>query len=169
MPMLMRFLFLLLVLKVGADGTAQAQNNEFELKAAFIFTLTKYVDWPAERLPEGAPLQVCFPGGTSPLATAIQPLAGRAVRGHLLEISTSVAGAAQRACHVLINPPLHAKAPPVPGQLTLSERAGAASEGFHIELFLEGNRVNFEVNLTAARQADLQLSAQLLKVARQVR
>lgn len=168
MLVLSHFRLLLLVLMVGASGIALAQNNEVELKAAFIFTLTRYVEWPAERLPEGAPLQVCFAGSASALSNAILPLAGRAVRGHSLEIRTGVTGAAQKACHVLVNPPLPIKPHTVAGQLTLSEHAGAAKEGCHIELFFDRNRVSFDANLTAARDAGLQLSAQLLKVARQV-
>ena len=168
MPILAHFRLLLIVLIICTVRTALAQNNEVELKAAFIFTLTRYVEWSVERLPEGGPLQVCFSGSASSLSNAILPLAGRAVRGHSLEISTGVTGAAQKACHVLVNPPLPVKPPAVPGQLTLSEHAGAANDGCHIELFFDKNRVSFDVNLTAARDAGLQLSAQLLKVARQV-
>ena len=169
MPFLTLLRVLLLALIFSAGETALAQNSEVELKAAFIFTLTRYVEWSGERLPEGTPLQICFAGGASPLSNAIQPLTGRAVRGHTVEIITGVTGAAQRACHVLVNPPLPIKSPPVPGQLTMSEQAGAASEGCHIELFFDKSRVGFDANLTAARQSGLQLSAQLLKLARQVR
>jgi hypothetical protein len=84
----LRSLLLFLVLKVGAGGTALAlaQTSEADLKAAFIFTLTKYVDWPARRL----------------------------IRGRPLELSSGVASAALAGCHVLVNPALPLKARPFP-------------------------------------------------------
>jgi hypothetical protein len=53
--------------------------------------------------------------------------------------------------------------------LIVADRTGAVNDGSHIELTLEDNRVRFEANLTSARQTGLHLSAQLLKLARQVR
>jgi hypothetical protein len=42
-------------------------------------------------------------------------------------------------------------------------------QGSMIQLVLEGDRVRFEVNLTAAQRAGLNLSSELLKVATAVR
>lgn len=169
MPRSLRYLLLILALKVGAGGTALAETSELDLKAAFIFTLTKFIDWPAERLADGVPLRVCFAPHADPLANAMQPLAGRLVRGHPLEIRVGATGPALAECHVLVNPPLPLKGPSVPGLLMLCERAGAVDAGCHVELFIDDNRVRFEANLASARQAGLQLSAQLLRLARRVR
>lgn len=168
MPRPLRCFLLILALKVGAGGTALAQTSELELKAAFVFTLTKFVDWPTERLPDGAPLRMCAVSRADPLAAALQPLAGRPVRGHPLEIRIGATGAALAECHVLLNPP-PLDGPPSPGLLMVCEQAGSTATGCHIELFIEDKRVRFEANLTRARQAGLQLSAQMLRLARQVR
>ncbi len=165
---ILRFLPLAaLCLHAGAGSPALAQTSEAELKAAFIFTLSKYIEWPNDRLPDGAPLRVCFTSANSPLATALQPLTGKSIRGHSLELLTSQSAAAIPNCHVLINPSV--KQASHPGVLTLADREGFVEEGGHIELVMDNNRVNFSANLSAARQAGLQPSAQLLKLARQVR
>lgn len=169
MPRPLRYLLLILALKAGAYETALAQTSELELKAAFIFTLTKYVDWPTDRLSEGSPLRVCFVTHADPLAVAMQPLAGRLVRGHPLEIRAGATSTVPAGCHVQVNPPLPLKGSPSPGLLLLCERAGAVDAGCHVGLFIDDNRARFDANLTSARQVGLQLSAQLLKLARQVR
>lgn len=162
----LRFLFLILAFSAGSAVSAMAQTEEAELKAAFIFTLAKYIEWPVDRLPEAGALRVCFASAASPLHSAMQPLVGRQVRGRVLEIR---AGSTEPNCHVLVNPALPVKGSLTQGVLIISEREGAVDDGAHIEMFFDGGRVRFEANLAAARQAGLQLSAQLLKLARQIK
>jgi hypothetical protein len=50
--------------------------------------------------------------------------------------------------------------------LTVSDAEGFASQGGVIGLFLEDNRVRFEVDLTAAQAAGLQISSKLLRLSR---
>ena len=52
--------------------------------------------------------------------------------------------------------------------LTVSDAPQFAEQGGIIGFFLEDNRVRFTVNLTAARQAGLQLNSDLLRVAASV-
>ena len=50
--------------------------------------------------------------------------------------------------------------------LTIGETTGFASRGGIINLTLEGKRVRFEVNIEAAKQANLNISSRLLALAR---
>jgi hypothetical protein len=50
--------------------------------------------------------------------------------------------------------------------LTVGETPGFAERGGVIRFVLEDNRVRFEVNVVAARQADLTISSRLLTLAR---
>ena len=50
--------------------------------------------------------------------------------------------------------------------LTVSDAEGFASQGGVIGLFLEDNRVRFEVGVTAAQEAGLQVSSKLLRLSR---
>jgi hypothetical protein len=50
--------------------------------------------------------------------------------------------------------------------LTIGETPGFARRGCIINLIVEDNKVRFEVNLDAAKQADLNVSSRLLALAR---
>jgi hypothetical protein len=50
--------------------------------------------------------------------------------------------------------------------LTIGETPGFATSGGMINLVLEDNRVRFEVNVKAAKEADLNISSRLLALAR---
>ena len=50
--------------------------------------------------------------------------------------------------------------------LTVSDGAGFAQAGGMIELFVEGGRMRFAVNLDAVEQAHVRLSSQLLGLAK---
>jgi hypothetical protein len=52
--------------------------------------------------------------------------------------------------------------------LTVGDSAGFAAHGGVIGLSMQANHVRFEINMVAARRANLKLSSQLLKVATQV-
>jgi hypothetical protein len=77
------------------------------------------------------------------------------------------------ACHLLV---LMADAPEprrvlaeAQGTLTLGEGDGFVDAGGMIGILVVERRVRFDVNLEAARRGGIGLSAQLLRLARQVR
>jgi hypothetical protein len=53
--------------------------------------------------------------------------------------------------------------------LTVGDMPEFTRRGGMVQFLLEGNRVRFELNLSAARRANLNLSVQLLKLATAVR
>lgn len=152
---------------------AQLQASEVQVKAAFIYNFALFTTWPADAMPADAPMVMCVTA-EHPLQAALEKLTGKPVRGHRLEIRKindgTVAG-----CHVLV---FDARAlngirfdPAVP-LLTVSDsprspRAAGTPEPM-IALALHDDRVVFDIDSVAARQAHLQLSSQLLRLARSV-
>jgi hypothetical protein len=53
--------------------------------------------------------------------------------------------------------------------LTVSDASDFTRLGGMIQFVLEGNKVRFEINLTAAQRASLSVSSELLKVATAIR
>jgi hypothetical protein len=53
--------------------------------------------------------------------------------------------------------------------LTVSDAPDFVAQGGMIQFVIEGNRVRFQINLTAAQQAKLSLSSELLKLATSIR
>jgi hypothetical protein len=152
-------------------------SREYEIKAAFIYNFTKFVEWPAAALVPGAEPIVIGVLGDSPCAQALEELTrGRKVNGHPILVKrvesaqeagsahVLFVGAAHEAQFVRLEPAL-AKAP----VLTVGEAASFATDGGMINFLMQGDKVRFEVNVDSAERAGVKISAQLLKLAAAVR
>ena len=154
-------------------ATVHAQPvDERSVKAAYIYNFLRLTEWP---IPLGQPFYLCILGRTS-LDSALHELAGESVRS---DISISVINvnigdelewcnalyfddSQHRQFNVLLRKLMSA---PI---LTITDVRGLADRGTMIEMSTQRNRVTFEVNLRAAQQAEIHISARLLKLARHV-
>jgi len=168
-----------LVLLALLPAAACAQYAEAEVKAAFVFNVAKFVEWPAERLPAGTPLRLCVlgpagvPASPGTFADALLALDGKTVQGHRLEVRAAATLPPLRPCHLLV------LVPDVPearralaeeqGALTFGDGDDFVEAGGMIGISVAERRVRFDVNLEAARRGGIRLSAQLLRLARQVK
>ena len=95
------WLALSLCLPVDIQAQTVAQREE-KIKAALIFKLIKFVDWPAEIMPGKLPIQVCALGDT-PVGRLLAEIDGKHVRDRTAQFH-SVDGLSAndlRGCHVL--------------------------------------------------------------------
>jgi hypothetical protein len=147
--------------------------EEPPLKAAIVYSLLQYVQWPDEAaLATGAPLALCAErqGALWPHLSALN---GRAVRQLRLELRDAADDAAARGCRAWVleeggraQPQQRAE----PGLLTIGDGARADAAGVVIGLRRgPASRLSVDVNLVAARQQGLQVSSKMLRLARQVR
>lgn len=149
--------------------SAQAEpSTEYDVKAAFIHNIAKYVEWPAA---PGA-LRLCV-AGRNPFGGALDVLRGKQVGKLMWEIEPVNAAASLKHCRVLF---IAASEDGNLGQilanvkgnavLTVGDSDGYAERGVMVNFYLEGKRVRFEINNDAARRAGLKFGSQLLKLAR---
>jgi YfiR/HmsC-like len=161
------------VLLALLPAAAFAQYAEAEVKAAFVFNVAKFAEWPPEILPPGAPLRLCVLGTPDALGAALLALEGKTVQGRTLEVRAGAALAPLRPCHLLVLTPDVPEARRVlageQGTLTLGDGDGFTEAGGIIGITVAERRVRFDVNLEAARRGGIRLSAQLLRLARQVK
>jgi hypothetical protein len=164
------------VLLALLPAAAFAQYAEAEVKAAFVFNVAKFAEWPAEILPPGAPLRLCvlgMPGGPGTFGAALLALEGKTVQGRKLEVRAGAPLAPLRPCHLLVLTPDAPEARRVlageQGTLTLGDGDGFIDAGGIIGITVAERRVRFDVNLEVARRGGIHLSAQLLRLARQVK
>jgi len=147
--------------------------EEYRLKAAVLYNLAKFVDWPEDAFADAsAPLVVCVLGA-DPFGQALDDtLKGHMVGGHpavARRIAEMAAG-----CHVLFVGDIR-RLPAVIDRvhdssvLTVGESAGFVDQGGMIGLTTENDRVRFDVNLTAAERAHLKISARVMALAASVR
>ena len=159
---------LLLAASVSGEGRP---HDPVQVKAAFLFNFAKYVQWSDRG--EAGPLRLCVAGKT-PLAKTLGLLDGRKVRDETIELRRLAAADPSNGCRLLFigeaaQPRLAGWLADAGGHaLTVSDRPGFVDAGGMIELFMEGERVRFAVNLDALRASKLTVSSRLLRLARRV-
>lgn len=146
--------------------------TEPALKAAFIYNFAKFTDWPADAVPATKPLLLCVLGDDAVGQALEQAVKSRMIGGHSLSVSY-VASVAERECHVLYMSgakasqagPLVASMRDVP-VLTISDGEGFIELGGIVQFYFEHGRLRFTIRVQSAKRARLQVSSQLLALAK---
>lgn len=158
-------------------GPSAQQVNEYYIKAAYVYNLTKFVEWPPQVYKNGAdPIVICV-AGQSPIQEALlEAVKGERIDGRTLIVQQFPAAEQARACHVLFVSVSDRKRTrsiledfKTQGTLTVGETEGFLDEGGAVNFKLDGNRVHIEVNLNAVERHGLRISPKLLSLARVVR
>jgi hypothetical protein len=155
-----------------ATTSAERQGEEYLLKAVFIYNFAKFTHWPVETLTKDThSLQICSIGNDE-LANTLARLHGMTLKDHPVNIKHKEVNSNLDTCHVLyLANSLQHKAIEIADSLndtpilTISELPGFAEAGGMIELYQSDARIRFKVNLQVIRNAGLDLSSQLLKLA----
>ena len=167
-------LFLLLAALTGAPRAQPGPPPSFEqeVKASFVYTVAKFVDWPPEAFGDpGAPL-VFGILGDDPIEESLQrTVAGKSVSGHPVEVIRVKDGEDPISCHILfVGRSESARVDEVitrvgnSSVLTVGEFDHFAQRGGVLRLRLDQNMVRFEVNVDAAERAHLRISSKILKL-----
>jgi YfiR/HmsC-like len=165
--------FITLLALAGPLGAA-AENAEAKIKVAFLFNFAKFVSWPEPEFSALPSITICVSGESS-LDEALNSLKGKSAQGRDVVVKRDVKFNQLASCQVVYictsDAARMAKILTETGKgvLTVSDIPAFVDAGGVIGLTVSDNKVAFEVNLDAAQQADLKISAQLLKVARGVR
>jgi hypothetical protein len=156
----------------GADA-----SKEHELKAAFLYNFTKFIEWPTNRFQDASAPFIVAVAGHSPCAAELEKIAKeRKVNGRTLIIKTVTTPEDVKDAQILFIPA--SKGAHLKEWLTAAHQAGALSIGESdsagwknsiINFALEGEKIRFDLNVEQAENTGLKISAQLQKLARTVR
>ena len=166
-------LTMLLTVAPDARGQDPSASSEYLIKAGFIYNFANLVQWPQTAFAQPDSPIVIGILGEDPFGAVIDhALEGKKVNGRGFVIKRLKSASDLNECHILYvssaditNPGeiLHSlKGLPI---LTIGEMPGFAKRGGIINLVLDNERVRFEVNIDAAKQADLNISSRLLALA----
>ena len=161
--------FLLQLCCFAAVANAQPGVQEADLKGAFIYNFTKYVDWNHYNTGNTFIIGVI---GSSSVVTSLKEIAEtNTVNSKKIEIRVFEDPAQIEFCNILFIP----KNIPFPlssilsnmnkGMLTISEEPGFASQGTAFNFVRKNGKLKFEANLKALGKADIKAGSQLLKLA----
>jgi hypothetical protein len=161
---------------LGLDAHAQdsSASSEYLIKAGFIYNFANLVQWPTNAFTQADSPIVIGILGEDPFGTVLdRVLAGKKVNGRVFLVKRLKSAPDLKECHIVfvsssemthLAETIHlVKGMPI---LTIGEIPGFAKRGGIINLVLEDNKVHFEVNVEAAKEADLNISSRLLALAR---
>jgi hypothetical protein len=159
-----------------AMARAAAVAPEYDVKAAFLFNFTKFVEWPAASFAdERSPLKICVLG-ENPFGKALHVVMEEEVGGRRLTLMHLENVNNAETCHVLfVSRSERDRLPQVLAGLhsapvlTVGDTPGFTDKGGMINFVLEGSKVRFNVNQEAAERAGLKISSRLLALAKQVK
>jgi len=168
-----RLFWLVLLLAQGARSQDQAPS-EYQVKAAFLYNFTKFVEWPASAFPEASTPFTIGIIGENPFGGELErAVKNKDVGGHRFAVKEIKSLSELKSCHILFISKSERRrlaeilaavgSAPV---LTVSETDRFLQAGGLINFLLEGNKVRFEISDPAAKSAGLKISSKLLHLAR---
>jgi hypothetical protein len=151
--------------------------DEYHVKAAFLYNFAKFVEWPSHTFKSATdPIAICVLGKDPFGESLTQAVSGKTVEGRPFVVRP-VAGSQQAVgCQVLFISSSERKHLAAilsefatRAVLTVGDTDNFTSEGGIVNLKIEGGRVRIQINLEAAEERKLSISAKLLSLAQIVR
>ena len=166
---------MLAVLLLAPAVHAQKRPTEYQVKAAYLFNFGKFVKWPASAVSD-KDFAICLLG-SDPFRGILQSIvSGERIDGKPATVRHVNSAEDTTGCRIVfvsdseqgqLGPIMAAlRRSPV---LTVSDADGFVDHHGIIQFVMDGDRVRFQVNLSAAENAGLVLSSELLKVATAVK
>lgn len=162
---------MLLVMGYAAASPLQAQerkHGEYEVKAAFLYNIGKFVEWPEKPGERGEHL-VLGVLGDDPFEGCLDALQGKKLRGKKIVVKRITSFHGAKTCNILfiaasekerINLILKELAnKPI---LTVGDTDSFAAKGVMINFYIDNNRIRFAINNEAAKRANLRIHSNLL-------
>ena len=151
----------------------EASLTEYQVKSLFLLNFAKYVDWPSDAFAvPAAPIVIGVVGEGKFGGELAKAVEGKNVDGRPVLVRQMQTPEDLGKCHILfigssektglVEILVRLKTRPV---LTVGETDHFMEQGGMINFVKKDGKIRLEINLDAARQANLQISSKLLNVA----
>jgi hypothetical protein len=173
MPFCSMALAVLLSFATRTRGQANP-SLEYQVKAAFVFNFTKFVEWPLDTFKsENAPIVLCV-FGHDPFGSALDEIVrGKAINNHAVLARRITELPDLKSCQLVFVSSLEYKhlsevlnSLKGASALVVGESEGFAERGGGIQFFLEDKKLRFAVNVDVIQRARLAVSSKLLMLAK---
>jgi len=163
---------LVLVLCICSRHAHAQQAGEYQVKAAFLFNFTRFLEWPPIAYSDSSGPFVIGILGKDPFGDHLENIvSGENVSGRNILIRRYDRISDVDHCHILY---LHSnmisrenilqlKGRPV---LTVSDGNNFCANGGMIRMYTENNRIRLQINVEAVKAANLAISSKLLRIAK---
>jgi len=150
--------------------------QEYLVKAAFLYNFARFVEWPAGAFADDRTPVTLGILGKDPFGEIIESIRGKTVRDRELVIRRFVSMEEMEECHILfISQSEHKRLARIFVKLkdwsvlTVGDMEKFAHRGGIINLIIVEGKVRLEVNVDVAKRSGLEISSNLLKLARIVK
>ena len=168
-------ILLVILLEAGffaAQIRAQA-FKEYDVKAAFLYHLTQFVEWPPEAFPAVEDRLVIGVLGADPFGKALEEIVqDEVVKNRKLKIERYRSVEAITNCHILfISQSEASRLDQIFSSLkdrkilTVGDTEGFTQRGGIVRFLTEKNKIRLRINIDAAKAASLTISSKLLRAA----
>ncbi len=169
----------ILVLTFAGNVAARDSTpSEYELKAAFIYKFAKFVDWPPQVFPSPDTPLVLAVLGDDDSSKDMEAIGGRAIGSHPIKVERVRIGTNLPPCQILVI--LRSARQGAPAMLEAARTRSILTIGDGLKEFAESGaiinlinspdgKIRFEINVDAAKRANLKIESPLLNLAKIIR
>lgn len=143
--------------------------REQDVKAVFIYNFAKFVEWPDSG---PAPVRLCL-FGASPFGRAFDALRGQPIKERSFDVIGIDSPNAATGCHMIYVPLTQERSLDKVlarargnGILVVTDSEGMIARGSMINLYVEDEKVRFEINLHSVEASGLKISSKLLTLSK---
>lgn len=166
------FLFFIILFPSSTIHAEDSAPGEYRVKAAFIYNIAKFVEWPAESFNGPKNPLVLSIMGENPFGSALKSIENKNVRGRKLHIRLNQETLEIEKVHILFISPseendLQEILSPIKDRpiLTVSDMKSFAQRGGMVGLVRVGNKIQLRINPEVLKRSGLTISSQILKLA----
>ena len=156
------------------------EPTEYRLKAAFLYNFTKFTEWPSEAFTDSSSPFIIGILGDDPFGEDLELVIEGKISGGRSIIARRFGKTLKREnfenCHILFISRSERRRLPLIFRtiqglniLTVGESERFAYDGGVVNLFIEQNKVRFEINIDNAAAANLNISSRILRLANIIR
>lgn len=147
---------------------AQTPSTANQLKAVFIYNFTQFVDWPSSVFSSNSSPFVIGVLGHDPFGSYLESVVeGEKYGSHPIVVQRYKSLKEINTCHILyVNEDASSAIKDLKNRsiLTVGDQDDFATSGGMIRFFLEKSKIKLQINLGAAKAANLTISSKLLRV-----
>ena len=173
-PTTLILLVLACVAAIGLPAPVHGDEpTEYQIKAAYIYKLAKFVEWSKDALDDDTLVQICVLG-ENPIGTILKEMVSKkTIYGRPILVVYDADSTQEVSCNVVFIARSEEDGcdrilRKLEGTetLTISDIDGFAERGGMIGLYREGQKIRFEIAPDNVKAAGIQVSSKLLRLAR---
>ncbi len=154
-----------------------SQNEEYEVKAAFIYNFTKYIDWEDESMLNSSTFVIAVYKESPLEKELLKLLNAKKVKNKKIEILQIFDPSEIPKAHIVFLPEKtiskdfkrFLQNENLKSSLIISEKQGRLELGSGINFVTISKNIKFEINLNSTKKNKLKVSSQLLKLAEKIK